>query len=63
VSLPTAAGPGFGYGVSNDDDDRVSEGGECVDHVAADFGADREFLEFAVVSGVDAFNDPPGSDL
>src|SRR6218665_2854829 len=52
---------GSDYEASNDD--RVGEGNECADHVAADFGADRAFLESVVVSGVGAFHEPSGSGL
>jgi len=62
VFVSAVVGSGFGYGVSNDGD-RVGEGGEYVDHVAVDFGAGREFLEFVVVSGVDACGDSSGSGL
>jgi len=50
---------GFGCEVLDGD----GRAGECVDCVAVDFGAGREFLEFVVVSGVDAFDDPSGFSL
>jgi len=51
------AGPSFGYESSNDDDG-FGEGDKRVDRAGSALGADRAFLEAAVVPGVRAFDDP-----
>jgi len=61
-AVPAMAGPGGTEEPANDDD-RVGQRDECLDHAGTAFGTHEQFLETAVVPGVGPLDHPPGAGL